>query len=1052
MRFSNVFAWLLLLCLISCVVQAQDKVVQGVVQDEKGVPLAGVTISVKGTKTFTNSDAKGNFSIKVSEKNKTLIITHVGMQEKVVQLENQVYVQVSMTPAAATMNDVVVIGYGVVKKKDLTGSVASIKGDDLLKTVPTSINGALQGQVAGVQVQRNDGAPGSGISILIRGANTFSTNTEPLFVIDGIPFTSANTPANPAAGLNGSNQTINPLSTLNPNDIESIDILKDASATAIYGSRGANGVVLVTTKKGKAGQDKVELTVNYTHAKITKKMHMLDAYTYAKFQNEAVTNRAFYEGSTNTALPYPGTKYWDPVKGDSVLQPGPDDYLNGYNGGGTDWQDVIFRGTNAMDYTLRAYGGNEKGSYSISGNYVDQPGIIIGSDYKRYAMQLNVVRKVHKWLEIGTSNNLSKTVFNLAKTNSEGTGVINSALYFPPTYPLFDSTTASGVSQVDWFAANPYIYTRTAKDQTNSNSIYSASYVQLNFTPWLNFRQNFGFNYNANARSAYYNRYTSEGKIVNGSASRGDDEWQGTTLESILSFNKQFKKHSLNAVGGFVYERGISSSKSIRAQNFANDILQDFNLASALDPYVITSGQQAWSLASFLGRVNYSYNDRYLLTASIRRDGSTRFTDNRKWGNFPSFAAAWNAGNETFIKNLNVFSTLKLRASWGQTGNQSIPAYTTQAMLNPANVVINGQKQSGFAGVSWRGPADPNLKWETTTQEDLGLDIGFFKNRLSFTVDYYHKKTTDLLQLLLIPSSTGYNNKYVNYGYVLNHGMEFSVLATPIDNKNFNWNLNANVSFNKNKIEGLESDQFQRRLWSGIDNAFLLRNGYPIGTIYGMVEDGFYDNEAEVRADPAYANKGDLVIRSMIGERKYKHLGTDSTTIGNSDRTIIGNTNPKYSFGITNNFRYKKFSLSFFIQGVQGQDIVNSNLLKIAMGDIGNIPQFAYDERWTADNYANAKYPKANSSFNRNHFFSNTVIEDASYVRLKSVNLGYTFNAPWKYIESVYLYGNAGNLFTITKYSWFDPDVNSLGSGARGVDMNAYPTTRTFTLGAKVTF
>ncbi len=1031
---------------------AQEKQVRGKVTDKENLPLPGASVSVNGEKQVTLTDANGEFSIKVPSDEATLKVTFLGMKPQVISVAGKNYVTVSLSESTNKLDEVVIVGYGTVKRRDLTGSVASISGDDLLKSTPITVNQSLQGKLAGVEVQSNDGAPGAGVSIQIRGANSFSSSTEPLYVIDGIPFTGAKTPTNAATYTE---QTTNPLSTLNPEDIESVEVLKDASSTAIYGSRGANGVILITTKKGKAGQEKIEFSANTSYSTITQKIDVLNSFQYATFQNEAVNNQNIYEG-TNKGLPFKGENYVDGQTGLTKYNPSPQDFADGYNGGGTNWQDEIFRSTFTKNYSLRVSGGTEKGTHAYSGTYVDQPGIIVGSGFKRLGGQVNITSKVHKWIEIGTSTNLSRTTFNLSKSNSDNFAgnVLNSAIHFPSTLPLYDPESESGVSELDWFSANPHTYVRQAKDVTNSTSISSSSYFQLNLPKDFTFRQNVGLNMSQNTRGNYYGRLLQEGKgAVNGKAGRGYDQWQGITLESILGYNKTFNKsHNVSATGVFAYETGKYSNYSFSVQNFPNDILQDNNLSAGLDrPEPPRSGVGKNSLLSFLGRVNYNYQNKYYVTGSVRRDGSSKFGEANKYGIFPSVGLAWAVTEENFAKNIPVISNLKIRTSYGQTGNQSIGSYQTLPRLDLANAAINGGVQSGFASGN---PVDPNLKWETTTSADAGLDVGFLQNRLNLTVDIYYKNTKDLLQQLLIPTSTGSGNYLTNYGNVENRGLEIGLSGLVIKKKDFSWNANANISFNRNNIYGLDGDQFARRLWSGIDQVFLQRNGHPIGTIFGYVEDGFYDNEAEVRADPAWADKGDGVIKSMIGERKYKNTDNDPTNISVTDRQIIGNTNPKYNFGITNSFTYKKFDLSIFVQGVEGKDVINSNLLQITMGQTSNITTEAWNNRWTPTNNVNAEYPKSNTSFNRRLYFSDKVLEDGSYVRIKNINLGYTFNNPIRGLQSLNVFVNASNLFTFTNYSWYDPDVNSFASdpASRGVDMNAYPISRTFTFGLKTVF
>jgi len=1037
--------------------------IKGTVTDgAKGERLPGVSIVVKGTTRGTTTNSDGTYALALPSTPAVLIFSFVGFQNVERAVNSQTTLDVALE-AQKALDEVVVVGYGTIKKSDLTGSIATVKTEDLLKTIPTSINQGLQGQVAGVQVNRSDGAPGAGISLTIRGTNSFS-GSEPLYVIDGIPFTSP-APTSASAGVT-SQQSTNALAYINPQDIASLEVLKDASATAIYGSRGANGVVLITTKKGQAGKDKIELIANTSVSQISKRIKVLDAYHYALFQNEAYQNNITYNGASPSISPFPGQVALDPATGTQVRQPAPEDFLTGVQGTslpdgftGTNWQDQIFRTGLTKDYTLRISGGSDKGSYSVSGNVLDQQGTIKNSGYTRYGLQANINRKLFKWLEFGTSNNVTFSNYKLAKSNSNGneSSVVSSALFFPPTYPTSsDAAAIAREANVSWYAAaNPLIYLQQAKDQTASVGIYSSNYLQLQFTPWLSFRQNLGVNYNTNNREVYYGRRLQEGRLVNGSAYVSDDNWRGITLESILSLNKTFgQNHTINAVAGVTRETGYSYYRNMSATGFPDDILQDNSIGNGANQRQLNSGKQENSLFSLLGRVNYSYKGRYLATVSFRRDGSSKFADANKYANFSSFSLGWNIADEAFMRNLNAFSTLKLRAGYGQTGNQGIGSYGTLPLFNFSPYPQGGNLQAGYADIVYRGPANSALLWEPTDQYNVGLDMGIMQNRFTFTVDVYHKLTHALLQSVQIPLSTGFPVQQQNVGAVENKGLELSGVGTVLATQRFKWDVNANISFNRNKMRDLNGDQFAQRLYFGADNFFLQRNGQAIGTIFGYVEDGFYDNLAEVKADPLYANLTESLQRQQIGEIKYKDLDGDPTSLTNTDRTIIGNTNPKYNYGVTNNFSYRNFNLSVFIQGVEGGDIVNTNRYQIRMGKVANIPQDVYDTRWTPENAANAQWPKALAADTRQMRLSNRLVEDGSYVRLKNVNFGYVFNKPTSFIEAINVYGSVSNIFVLTNYSWFDPDVNAFGGDAsrRGVDMNSYPNSRTYTLGVRIGF
>lgn len=1045
---------------------AQTRITGTVVDATDNEPLIGALVKVEGSKDVgTIVDIDGNFSISVPNTKAKLVVSIIGYTTKTVALNGRTKIDIKLETDDKSLDEVVVVGYGTMKKSDLSGALSSLKGQDLMKGGATDLAHGMQGKIAGVSVQQSDGAPGGGMSIVVRGTNSFSTSSQPLYIVDGVPFETGSTPSN---GATTNEQSSNPLSFINPHDIENIEVLKDASATAIYGSRGANGVVLITTKKGKAGKPKVEFNATWGISHIAKKLDMLDPYTYATYINEQEINDRTYNGKISNTLPYPGTwgyqAYTDGhVNYNSGTYTGsPEDYINGgwfYDEYGNatqlctaDWQDEIFQTALQQDYNISVSGGDDRGHYSFSGNYVDQDGTIKNSGYKRYSLRANISRKINDWLEVGTNQSFTNSTTNFANTLSYNTGVVRSALLFPVTYgPNMDTTQAD---DLNWLAANPAAYVNSAKDELKGINYFSSSYIQINFLKNFTFRQNLGLSYNDQHRNSYYDRHTQEGKApTNGKASKAQNTWQGITAESILTFDKTFKQHHFNVMGAFTIEQGKWDNNSATVTNFPDDYTQDLDMKRALDKASLSSETGEQRLASFLGRVNYTFKDRYLVTASFRTDGSSKFADANKWATFLSGALAWRASEEKFIKDLNIFSNLKFRVSYGETGNQGIGSYRIYSQLQSANYPFGGSMQSGASDVTWRGPVDADIKWETTAQWNAGIDFGWLQNRLTFTIDYYHKKTKDLLQEILIPASTGFSSLLTNTGNVTNEGLELTLGATPIQNKDWHWDINANIAFNKNTIGGLEGDQFASTLWYGAGNVFIQRNGCPIGAIYGYVEDGFYDNIQEVRADPQYTNASDAVALAKVGEIKYRDLDGNGT-ITENDRTIIGDTNPDFTFGITNNISWKDLTLSFMFQGSVGNDIFNGNLMDVTLGNIGNLPRDAYNSRWTADNYENAKWPKATGGYSRSYRLSDRYVEDGSYLKLKNISLSYRWNRPFKSVDQILFTVGATNLFTITDYSWYDPDVNAFGSDGsrRGVDIYSYPSSRTFTFGLNVVF
>ncbi|MDD4819388.1 MAG: TonB-dependent receptor [Flavobacteriales bacterium] len=1059
---------LFVMTLMSFHLMAQQVHVSGTVTDSKDkMGVVGASVLVKGTKTGTSADFDGNYTITAPSNDAILVFSSVGYKPLEVKVNGRNQINVVLEEDTAQLDEVVIIGYGTQKKRDLSGAVTQIKSEDILRGNPTDLSQGIQGKMAGVNISQNDGAPGAGVSINIRGTNSFSTSSQPLYIVDGIPFDAGDTPTSDANKNN--NQTSNPLNFINPHDIESIAVLKDASATAIYGSRGANGVVLITTKRGKSGAEKVEFSATVTVSNVSKKMAILNAYDYANYVNEGTLNSYKYSGKPYTTLPYPEVGHWEYTNVNGQINttsgqyyPSPTDFLNPrvvndeygntYSIADTNWQDVIFQSGVSQEYNISVTGGSDKGWHSFSGNYLDQQGTIKGSGFTRYSMRVNIGRKVNSWLEMGMNTSYTNTDTDFTKSNSYDYGIIRSALLFPPTYDPYTEATTS--DELNWLAANPYQYVISAYDNLKSQNIFNASYAEIKLFPFLKFRQNLGVGYTSNRRMTYYGRHTQEGRDpTNGKGGQSDNWYQTLTAESLLTFDKAWGVHSINAVAGFTYEKATWGSKSMSATNFPNDITGAFDMSQGLNKGDLASDYGESALVSFLARVNYSLMNKYLFTASYRRDGSSKFTQKNKWANFLSFAVAWRLSEEEWIKNLNVFSNLKLRASYGQTGNQGIGSYRTLAQLKSSNYPFGGSLSSGVSEVEWRGPVSEDLRWETTSQVDLGLDMGFLQNRINLTVDYYHKKTVDLLQEVKIPNSTGFTSMMINSGNVTNEGLEISGDFYILKNTPVKWNMNANISFNRNTIGGLEADQYAQRLWYSADNIFIQRNGCPIGAIFGYVEDGFYDNEAEVRANPLYTNASDAVVKAMIGEIKYRNFD-DDPAITEADRVIIGNTNPDFTYGMTNSFEYKGFNLNFFIQGSYGNDIFNGNLIDVKMANIGNIPQFAYDGRWTEDNSENATWPKAISGYDRNMLLSNRYVEDGSYLRLKSLTIGYNWKPKFNGISNVNFSLTGTNLFTITSYSWFDPDVNAFGSDSsrRGVDIYSYPSSRTFSFGIKVDF
>lgn len=1048
---------LMLVCGIG--VNAQTKI-KGHVLDGAlpGEPLAGASIKVPGTGAGAISDVDGNFFLEMPEGKNIIQVSMMGYKTQVVNVKGKVQIEVTLHEDQKALDEVVVVGYGTMKKRDLTGAVSQIKSEDIMKGGQTDVAHAIQGKIAGVQVNQNDGAPGAGVSITVRGANSTTTSTQPLYIVDGIPY---ETGTMPSSGANdNTTQTSNPLAMINPHDIEKIEVLKDASATAIYGSRGANGVVIITTKKGQSGKAKVEFNAGFSVQKIAKRMDMLSPGDYARFINEGIQNAVTYNGA-KSSVAYDG--HYDAQIGRYFGTP--EQYDSGarfvIDSDGiprelatSNWQDEIYQTGTQQDYNISVSGGSDKGYYSFSGGYTKQVGIIKNTGFERYNLGLNISRHITNWLEVGTSAYFTHQETDFQRTNSsENTGIIRSALLFPPTYGVTMNT--SQLDMLNWLAANPVSYINGASDILKGISFFSSSYVEAKITSWLKFRQNIGIGYNDNHRSTFYDQYTFEGKNPTlGKAGKAANIWKSITSESLLTFDKTFGIHRFNAVAGVTFEKGVWDNSSMTATNYPSFSTVDTNIGYNIDKPVISSDQGKQTLESFLARVNYSLLDKYLFTASVRADGSSKFVTGNKWATFLSGAFAWRASDEEFVKNWDIFSNLKFRLSYGETGNQGIGSYRTVTILDAADYAFNrGRLEPGVSMIDWRGPTNPNLKWETTAQFNAGIDFGFMDNALQFTVDYYYKKTRDLLQNVSLPFSSGYSNMLINSGHVINEGLELSVSYNIFRKTPVKWSISGNISFNRNKMGGLNGDQYSTALWSKADQVFLQRNGCPMGTLYGYVEDGFFDNVAEVRAMKQYANLSDAEALKMVGEIKYRDYNGDGY-ITAEDRRIIGDTNPKFTYGFTSDVSWKGLTLSFMMQGSQGNDIFNANLYDIKLLKTSNITQAAWNGRWTPSTASTATYPKALDADSRTWPISNRFVEDGSYVKMKYLTVSYDWMRPCKFIDKIRLAFTVNNVFTITNYSWFDPDVNAYASDAsrRGVDSYSYPSARSYMLDLNVVF
>ena len=1050
MYMKKIFSVIFFICFFIQLINAQIRI-DGKVVDEEGLAVIGATIKVKGKTQGTVTDINGTFSISAN-KGDVLAFSYIGMQSVEKKIETNT-MNVVMIPDIINIEELVVIGYGVARKSDLTGSVSSLKSDDLMRSSPLSLQQGVLGKVAGVIAQQIDGAPGSGMSFQIRGANSFSGGTEPLYVIDDIPFDTGGAPGS----IGGDLSATNPLSMINPSDIESIEILKDASATAIYGSRGANGVVLIRTKQGIRGKAKIEVNINQGWSTPTNAIDVLPANIYAKLYNEARINADLYDVDAGY-IAGNNMKFFDVFGTKSDMRD-----PQYYETNSSDWQKMIFQTGMLTDATLSMSGGADKVTYRISANHTNQNGIIKSSLFKRTGIRVNLQGQLTTNLSFGINSNFTGSENRFVKTGSDvgqAGGVIRSALRYPPIYSV---RTSDGELADEWYdASNPLTYILSQKNQVDDIKNITSGYIESNILTGLTFRVRIGSEWGMSKRSQYLPAQTRESR--GGKAAYRDNINSKLVNENILTYNRNINKiHNFNVVTAATWEISNRTYRLNEVSGFINDYLQDNAMQTANEIPVINNGRSKSTLASFLGRVNYSLKNRYLFTISGRADGSSRFAKNNKWAYFPSAAFAWRANEEDYIKSLDIFSNLKFRFSYGKTGNQAISTYGSLTRMNALKYPFEDQLYTGVA-ISSDGLGNDNLTWETTKQYNTGIDVGFFDNRLNLIVDVYRKNTYDLLQQQELPLSLGYNRRWVNMGELQNEGLEITLNAYPINRRGFSWQTDFNLSFNRNKILSLGPgipSQTINRIATDVE-PFMLVAGQALGDIYAYKIEGIYQSLEEVKAHGLY-NNDEALQKFMVGEYKYFNASNplndpDKDFILNtSDRVVVGNSNPDYVFGLTNTFVYKNLDFSFFVQGVVGNDIVNTTAWSMENnigGSSSNIRVKTYNNLWRGEGTSNT-LPKVVESKKRLVLFSDKYVEDGTYIRLKNINLGYNFKmAPKSVISTVRASFIATNIFTITNYSGFDPEVNAFNTdpARRGVDMGNYPASRTYSFNLSATF
>ncbi len=992
--------------------------IKGKVTNESGEPLAGATVLVKGSNNGTKTDDGGNFTIDANP-NSTLVISYVGFETVEIKAVGRTFIAVQLKPSFSIADQVVVVGYGSVKKTDLTGSVVSIKAEDLNPGANVSVQQALQGRAAGVQIYQKSGEPGSAMSVKIRGISSITGGNDPLYVLDGMPVN--NLPPVAASGdqFPSNPNPRNPLNSLNPEDIESIEILKDASATAIYGSRGSNGVVLITTKRGSLGKLKVGYNAYYGFQKVSKKLNMLTGDQYKKVLNDIIDDG----GGVPSARVV-----------NNVVN--------------VDWQDEIFRSANVQSHDLTFSGGKDNTKFYASMGFYDQEGVVINSGTRRYTARVNLENSVAKKYAFGINFNTS---YIHDKYNSVGIGVnengsaLYDALNYDPTFPVRDSAGEYFRSPFMTTLDQPVLlmngqYASSDGYRTTGN-IYGEYYV----VPTVSVKLRIGGDVNSVQRNTWVGPTTILGKPFGGVATINTGNTNYYMGEATVNYREDFgENHSVTALAGFTYDHYGSNSFGGTGRGYSLPDLT-YNAIGSGNPTQNTlgSGRASTKIVSYLARVNYAYKNKYLLTASIRSDGSSRFGPNNRFAYFPSAAFAWKMHEESFLKNIDALDELKFRASYGSVGNQNISNYLyfTTFASGPSPIFGNAISNS----ISPTRLSNANLQWEGARQYDFGFDFSFFKRRLTGTVDYYQRRTDNLLLDLPQPLSTGFGSKTDNVGDMKNTGFELSLNGDIVRSKDFNWDLTANFSSVKNKVLSLGP---LNQIFAGgagfLGNVTIIKPGESLGSYYGYKVLGVWQTGDDFSGAPAGVKPGDL---------KFEDVDKNKI-INASDRMILGSSLPDFTYGFTNNIGYKGLSLSVFFEGQKGAMVLNNTAVDsyFPIDFRRNKLAEPYLNRWTPTNPTN-EYPSfVHPTSQGQQTINSRTVEDASYLRLQSARLGYSFNLNTKSIKRLQVYVTGQNLVTITKYTGVDPSANALGDDIIKIDYSTYPSTRTVLFGVNVQF
>ena len=1016
-----------LLVVGSPLLAAAQGLITGSIKDARsGEALIGASVIVKSEKgQGVVTDVDGKFRLQTKkEAPLTLRVEYVGYRP----LDVDVYdfeepVEITLIDNSSKLDEVVVVGYGTQKRNQLTGSVTTIKADIFEKAVAPTLDGALGGQVAGLAVTASSGQPGADSHIRIRGGNSVNASNEPLYVVDGfIYFKDA---ANNSTGIGAIEGSLNPLATINPNDIESIEVLKDVSATAIYGSRGANGVILITTKKGKLGEGKAHVNYNYTPgvSSVAKKLDLLTASEWAQYQKDYFSNKGGYSDAEIAAL-----------------------------GRGTDWQDAVLRTAIHQSHELSINGGTEKNRYAFSANYTNQDGIILNSGFERYNFHTNVEWELQKGLRFGVNATYGRSkqsglttaeakVFNSSPFSAGITNSFVYALLMPPVVSVYNADGSYNFK-------NPYEYAYFAIGDHAANPVYDLkesvaeninNYLLSNI--WatyqighLTLKASVGLNSEKLTQNYFSGAYTSLGLAtqgIGGTGNRQTDVWQ---QEYTATYTRDFGRHHVEALGGYTRQTQTSTHSAIRTNHFTNETLKQYNLGDGAEIYTPQTGISESTLNSIIARVNYTLLDRYNATATFRADNSSRFSKDHRWGYFPSLGLSWNVDKERFLRHVRSIDYLKVRASFGLVGNQEISDYAFSTSYATGSY-------AGSSSYSKQNTANDKLKWETTASYNLGIDLGLWKDRVNVVFDAYYKKTSDLLLVVPMGFASGVTTQLQNVGNVVNKGVELAVNGTLIQRKNLTWTASVNAAYNHNAITDMGTTN---NVIQGNDDQQILRKGESLGSFYGLQFIGIVQQDEDVTKLPTVNG-----LTPKPGDLKFQDTDNNNRIDGN-DRVILGSTQPDIVYGFSTQFTWRNLDASASFAGSYGNEVYNALGRRLELtNDSYNVLSTVKDS-WTPQNGSNT-LPLA-SNARPLGYIDSRYVQSASYLKLRNLTVGYTFNTSYLSslishlsFRSIRVYATASNLLTITPYKGYDPEV------ASGTDSGAYPSSRSFVFGVNVT-